>query len=194
MQQELVDEENYTLSSLREANTHSLIAASDRAGIDLTSDEYLATVRGLNHNHTYMDGIKAEEESEVYHPYSYKNKLKKMLKNLNSSSVNQTGQQESRDQLLLQENRIGLTLYQVVDSSPDEFNELVKAHEISSEQLSIIKDIRRRGKNKLAAQSCRKRKIDSIDSLKENVEQLSKIKSLLESEQSSIQNEVTYSI
>lgn len=137
-----------------------------------------------------MDGAKTEEDSEVYHPYSYKNKLKKMLKNLKNTDVNNTRQQESRDQILLQENNINLSISHIVESSADEFNEIIKSVRLNTEQLSVVKDIRRRGKNKVAAQICRKRKIDSIDSLKEDVEQMIEMKNLLEQEQDSLESEV----
>jgi len=151
-----------------------------------------AAIRGFQHNHTYLDGgrLNSNETTETFHPYSYKNKLKKMLKNMDSEEANNLRQQESRDQLLLQENQINATLAQVVDSNADEFNEIVKELQLSHEQITIIKDIRRRGKNKVAAQICRKRKIDSIESLKEDVEQLNEMKSALENEHNSINNEV----
>lgn len=156
-----------------------------------TSDETLAAMRGLNHNHTYMDGARNEEESEVYHPYSYKNKLKKMLKNLKNNDSTNAPQQESRDQILLQENNISLSINRIVESNADEFNDIIKSIKLSSEQLSIVKDIRRRGKNKVAAQICRKRKIESIDSLKQDVEQLNEMKSLLNQEQEILEKEIS---
>jgi len=113
-----------------------------------------------------------------------------MLKNLKNSSANSSRQQESRDQVLLQENNILLSIDSIVESSADEFNDIVSTFKLNSEQLSIVKDIRRRGKNKVAAQICRKRKIDSIDSLKEDVENLNEIKASLDDEQKSLENEV----
>jgi hypothetical protein len=154
------------------------------------SEELSATIRGLQHNHTYLDGRSNSDESETFHPYSYKNKLKKMLKNMDNEEANNIKQQESRDQLLLQENQINATLTQVVDSNADEFNEIVKELHLNHEQITVIKDIRRRGKNKVAAQICRKRKIDSIESLKEDVDQLNEMKSALENEHDLINNEV----
>ena len=43
---------------------------------------------------------------------------------------------------------------------------------LSSEQLQLCKDIRRRGKNKVAAQNCRKRKMDTIEELQHQVDQV----------------------
>lgn len=75
----------------------------------------------------------------------------------------------------------------------DEFNERLSKHDLSETQLSLIRDIRRRGKNKVnynlmrfdlivifflisfnsyvkvAAQNCRKRKLDQITSLADEV-------------------------
>ena len=39
----------------------------------------------------------------------------------------------------------------------DEFNDMLSKEELSEEQLNICRDIRRRGKNKVAAQNCRYR-------------------------------------
>jgi hypothetical protein len=151
-------------------------------------------IEGLRHNHTYLKGV--DSESDSFHPYSYKNKLKRMLTNIRNQNENQEAngnsrQYETRDELLLREKSIRLTLSQVVDSNAEDFNELLKASsDLTQDQINLIKDIRRRGKNKVAAQICRKRKIDSIDSLKEDVEQLNQMKSILQSEYELIHKEI----
>jgi len=45
---------------------------------------------------------------------------------------------------------------------------------LTSEQQLLIKDIRRRGKNKIAAQNCRKRKVETINFMESDVELLRK--------------------
>ena len=119
------------------------------------------------------------------------------MKNMRSLNENNDGnasrQFESRDEVLLRENSIRLTLSQVVESNAEDFNELLKENgDFTLDQINLIKDIRRRGKNKVAAQICRKRKIDSIDSLKEDVEQLNEMKSILQREYELIHKEVTF--
>lgn len=51
----------------------------------------------------------------------------------------------------------------------DEFNERLSKYDLTEPQLSLIRDIRRRGKNKVAAQNCRKRKLDQILTLADEV-------------------------
>lgn len=58
----------------------------------------------------------------------------------------------------------------------DEFNERLSKYELSESQLSLIRDIRRRGKNKVAAQNCRKRKLDQIMCLADEVKVVKKQK------------------
>ena len=58
---------------------------------------------------------------------------------------------------------------QMIDSSVDEFNELMSQHKLSDLQIQLIRDIRRRGKNKLAAQNCRKRKLEVIQTVEDQV-------------------------
>lgn len=159
-----------------------------------------AALAGLRHNHTYLNTDENDEAAgsssslAELHPYSYKNKLKRMLKSQqqqqNLSEMAAAARNQSRDEAILKANAIDLTLEEVVETSADDFNELIRVNEFSAEQINVLKDIRRRGKNKVAAQICRKRKLDSIDSLKEEVDELKEMKSVLISEYSEISNEV----
>lgn len=139
-----------------------------------TMDEALF---GFQHNHTYLE----TRDDGVYHPHSYKNRMKNSL---NASN------RLSRDELLLKQNNIDYTLEKIVNSNVEVFNEILRNPKLNAAQLNILKDIRRRGKNKIAAKTCRKRKIDSIDTLKEDVEGLRKKKRQLEIEREKIQQEV----
>lgn len=61
----------------------------------------------------------------------------------------------------------------------DEFNERMSKYDLSEAQLGLIRDIRRRGKNKVAAQNCRKRKLDQIVTLADQVKDMRDRKSSL---------------
>jgi hypothetical protein len=142
---------------------------------EITSED---AMYGLMHNHTYLE----TQAGDVYHPHSYKNKLKNML---NATS------KESRDEALLQEFKIEYPLDSIVNSNVEAFTEILKDPKLTSDQLNVLRDIRRRGKNKIAAKTCRKRKIDSIDNLREDVDELKEKKRMLEFEREKIEEQVS---
>jgi len=72
-----------------------------------------------------------------------------------------------KDEKLAREAGITFDVKDIVNLPMDEFNDLLSKRELTEEQLNLCRDIRRRGKNKVAAQNCRKRKIDQIDELQE---------------------------
>ena len=64
----------------------------------------------------------------------------------------------------------------------DEFNDMLSKEDLSEEQLNICRDIRRRGKNKVAAQNCRKRKLEQIDELQKKVDEAKRRQNLLKND------------
>ena len=111
---------------------------------------------------------------------------------------------------MLQQYKIPLTVADITQSTTEAYNQrLMQLPNLNHEQLHIIKDIRRRGKNKvenetkfiesswmitfifqIAAQNCRKRKANSVESLREEVEKLKKSKHFLEKTKQRFQLEV----
>nr|AAC40108.1 nuclear factor erythroid-related factor 1 [Mus musculus] len=75
--------------------------------------------------------------------------------------------------------KIPFTNDKIINLPVEEFNELLSKYQLSEAQLSLIRDIRRRGKNKMAAQNCRKRKLDTILNLERDVEDLQRDKARL---------------
>ncbi|XP_012691951.2 nuclear factor erythroid 2-related factor 2a isoform X2 [Clupea harengus] len=89
----------------------------------------------------------------------------------------------SRDEQRAKTLRIPFTVSMIINLPVDDFNELMSKHQLNEPQLALVRDIRRRGKNKVAAQNCRKRKMENIvglefdlDSLKEERERLQREK------------------
>jgi len=58
----------------------------------------------------------------------------------------------------------------VVSTGMDEFQDFLSTRRWTEEQQHQLRDIRRRGKNKVAAQNCRKRKLDQLDDLQHSVD------------------------
>lgn len=68
----------------------------------------------------------------------------------------------SRDERRALALKIPFSLEKIVNLPVDDFNELLTQFTLSDTQLALVRDIRRRGKNKVAAQNCRKRKLENI--------------------------------
>lgn len=112
----------------------------------------------IRHNHSYP--LMPGQEPKEYKKYTLTDKPSK-----------NKGPQ-CRDSKRIQELNIPLTLDQIVESPVEEFNEILTRHKFSEVQLQLIRDIRRRGKNKVAAQNCRKRKMDVIIDLSDDLDTL----------------------
>lgn len=78
----------------------------------------------------------------------------------------------SRDERRALTLKIPFSLDKIVNLPVDDFNELLTQFTLNDAQLALIRDIRRRGKNKVAAQNCRKRKLENIVFLEGELGQL----------------------
>lgn len=78
----------------------------------------------------------------------------------------------SRDERRAKALNIPFPMDQIINLPVDDFNELLTQYTLTDTQLALVRDIRRRGKNKVAAQNCRKRKLESIIHLETELNQL----------------------
>lgn len=78
----------------------------------------------------------------------------------------------SRDERRAVALKIPFPMDKIINLPVDDFNELLTQYTLTDAQLALVRDIRRRGKNKVAAQNCRKRKLESIIHLERDLSQL----------------------
>ncbi|GAA6222739.1 transcription factor NF-E2 45 kDa subunit [Lates japonicus] len=78
----------------------------------------------------------------------------------------------SRDERRAMALKIPFPMDKIINLPVDDFNELLTQYTLTDTQLALVRDIRRRGKNKVAAQNCRKRKLESIIHLERELNQL----------------------
>ena len=75
----------------------------------------------------------------------------------------------NKDIELIQRAGIPYNIHQIVNSTQAEFEELTLSPILTEEQITICSEIRRRGKNKVAAQNSRQRKVDQYNQLETKV-------------------------
>lgn len=112
----------------------------------------------------------------------------------NSSSVGGNSSNLEEEHLTRDEKRarslnIPISVPDIINLPMDEFNERLSKYDLSENQLSLIRDIRRRGKNKVAAQNCRKRKLDQILTLEDEVNAVVKRKTQLNHDRDHLESE-----
>ncbi|XP_044072269.1 nuclear factor erythroid 2-related factor 2a [Siniperca chuatsi] len=90
----------------------------------------------------------------------------------------------SRDEQRAKALKIPFTVAMIINLPVDDFNEMMSKHQLNEAQLALVRDIRRRGKNKVAAQNCRKRKMENIVGLESELDSLKDEKERLLSEKS----------
>ncbi|XP_036309731.1 nuclear factor erythroid 2-related factor 3 isoform X2 [Pipistrellus kuhlii] len=146
--------------------------------IDLTSDSFHGDLafQHIFHNHTYH--LQSSVPEAISESFSWPGKPQK----IKSRYLNDTGRNLSRDERRAQALHIPFSVDEIVHMPVDSFNSMLSRYHLTDLQVSLIRDIRRRGKNKVAAQNCRKRKLDIILNLEDDVCNLQAKKETLKSE------------
>ncbi|XP_041826588.1 endoplasmic reticulum membrane sensor NFE2L1-like [Melanotaenia boesemani] len=142
----------------------------------------------ISGNHELFHRLSWQEHVSHDHTYnqdwSSTTSLSKMLprrtKSQRSFSSHITGTKFwSRDEQRARALRVPFSNQRIVSMPVEEFNDLLSRFQLNEEQLTLIRDIRRRGKNKIAAQNCRKRKQDVLQGLEDEVSGLRRHRSQL---------------
>lgn len=138
----------------------------------------LPQLDGIGHNHTYNLPLSSAFTEHPEPPAG-----KKTVRDKQSSKFQPPqdflDKHSSRDERRARAMKIPFSNDKIINLPVEEFNELLAKHHLSEAQLALIRDIRRRGKNKLAAQNCRKRKLDTIINLEQGVQDLRRDKARL---------------
>uniref|UniRef100_A0A8C3VJF9 Nuclear factor erythroid 2-related factor 3 n=1 Tax=Catagonus wagneri TaxID=51154 RepID=A0A8C3VJF9_9CETA len=130
----------------------------------------------LIHNHTYHIPRSAPESNPE--SFSWPGKSQKLRSRYHDRERNL-----SRDERRAKALHIPFSVDEIVRMPVDSFNSMLSRNYLTDLQLSVIRDIRRRGKNKVAAQNCRKRKLDVLFNLEDDVYNLKAKKETLQREQ-----------
>ncbi|XP_034445882.1 transcription factor NF-E2 45 kDa subunit [Hippoglossus hippoglossus] len=146
-----------------------------------------ATLRPLKHqsqaaalNDMYTESGVSSRGSSQFHMYT---------KPQGSSS---TSAPLSRDERRAMSLKIPFPMEKIINLPVDDFNELLTQFTLTDNQMALVRDIRRRGKNKVAAQNCRKRKLESIIHLEQELNELQAQKEHLAQERLEFQHSLTF--
>jgi nuclear factor erythroid 2 len=140
---------------------------------------------GIVHtNHTYS--IPPNHPDNPHHLSSRPSRGPPKEKQQNKAKDYKSEEHLSRDEKRARSMGLPMSTDEIINLPMDEFNERLSKFDLTETQLNLIRDIRRRGKNKVAAQNCRKRKLDQITQLAEEVQKIRDRKQNLMREQDSL--------
>ncbi|MEQ2177310.1 hypothetical protein GOODEAATRI_002263 [Goodea atripinnis] len=144
---------------------------------DLSQFHGLPQLDSISHNHTYNVPLSSTLSEQPDLPLSSGKKTTRDKKLQPSQDL--LDKHSSRDERRARAMKIPFSNEKIINLPVEEFNELLAKHHLSEAQLALIRDIRRRGKNKMAAQNCRKRKLETIINLEQGVQDLRRNKARL---------------
>ena len=128
-------------------------------------------LNSLEHDHCYCRGVtKVKRVQKIHYPFMAKDIFRSPVESFNGMMTRL--ESNERDEILARKTRIPLIVVDIINSPWSSFHELMDQPELSPGQIKVCHDIRRRGKNKAAARNCRKRKMDTIDELQSQVDQV----------------------
>ncbi|XP_034568058.1 endoplasmic reticulum membrane sensor NFE2L1-like [Notolabrus celidotus] len=138
----------------------------------------------VGHDHTYNQpwsspSTQSAGKMPTKHPKSFSRHDRAKPYRSSSSRHISDSKMRSRDERRARALKVPFSNDLIVNLPVEEFNDLLAKYQLNEDQLALVRDIRRRGKNKIAAQNCRKRKLDVLYDLKDNVSGLRRYRSRL---------------
>ncbi|XP_054671536.1 nuclear factor erythroid 2-related factor 3 [Grus americana] len=139
-----------------------------------------ATLQQFLHNHAYNQ-LPSQAASTPEHQQQMwmekPNEVKDRCHNSTDTNI-------STDEHCAKALRIPFSVDEIVSMPVDSFNTMLAKNHLTDTQVSRLRVIRRRGKNKVAAQNCRKRKLNALLNLEEDICNLQTQKESLKKEHS----------
>ncbi|KGL88736.1 Nuclear factor erythroid 2-related factor 3, partial [Charadrius vociferus] len=139
-----------------------------------------ATLQQFLHNPTYNQ-LPNQAASTLEHHQQMRMEKPSEVRD---SCHNSTDTNLSSDECCAKALRIPFPIDEIVSMPVESFNTMLAKNHLAHTQVSLLRDIRRRGKNKVAAQNCRKRKLNAILNLEKDVRNLQTQKESLKKEHS----------
>ncbi len=134
--------------------------------------------------------FKPADMKHVRHNHTYGLKPGQLPREKKSKEEEAQRKMFSRDEKRAKSMKVPFSTEDIIHSPVDRFNEMLQKYQLTDSQLALIRDIRRRGKNKVAAQNCRKRKMEVVDTIEDEILALKAEKNRLMSEHHLIDKEV----
>ncbi|XP_064205219.1 nuclear factor erythroid 2-related factor 3 [Anguilla rostrata] len=133
--------------------------ATDAMATDAWSP--LARAESVQHNHTYPAL-----------PLAYLREVKEEVLSEEEEEEEEEEGEVSRDERRARALCIPVSVREIVGMPVEDFLQLLGGRGLTEPQVTLLRDIRRRGKNKLAARNCRRRKLEAIGRLEGEVGRL----------------------
>ncbi|XP_074006743.1 nuclear factor erythroid 2-related factor 3 [Numenius arquata] len=139
-----------------------------------------ATLQQFLHNPMYNQLPSQAASTPEHHQQMWMEKPSEVEESCHNSTDTNLSSNDSCAEAL----RIPFSVDEIVSMPVESFNTMLAKNHLTDTQVSLLRDIRRRGKNKVAAQNCRKRKLNAILNLEEDVCNLQTQKESLKKEHS----------
>lgn len=136
-----------------------------------SGSSFLETNSSTSSNDTNFRASKSLVK-HVYHNHTYILQPGQMSREEKEEALKRDREQRatrSRDERRAKEMKLPFSVSEIINTPVEDFTQMMSRFALSEAQQQLIRDIRRRGKNKQAAQNCRKRKMNVIQTLEEEV-------------------------